>query len=492
MNTKFINKAKLNFLDSNPTNSFLEVPRIIRVLLIAYYIVYLVFQPAVLTFYAEKASWSVYMITVIYDTLLFLPILFYRTNYGLLHPLIFPLLFSLARKITSYPELLLGIFYPRQLSSNLEISHILMTNWHQSEINFVYIQAQLLNILAIVSYYLAFFYSNPKKLKVKFLEPVNMKYKLIIFMIIGLAIISYYLQTKGGIQSHLLSWSIGRFNALAGDGPIFVLAKAVQYCVLIWYVTDKKADKSLLFWVLLVSVAPLQFILTGSRSSVVYFGALFIMLNMWKKQSVPKSRIVIFTSIVLIIIGFLGKIRSSTYSGVVDLDEIFNRNPIELVQDTREEIKRRNDSNGYLAVVSKVPKEVNYLYGESYVGAFLFFIPRFIWESKPRGAGAISGERIFMKQSGAGVPPGPIGEAYWNFSFFGVIIIFVLYGYFHKWLAVNIKSHGRSAAYIIFYIISLAIFSPTGIAIVSYFHAIIPVLLILAWMKAFKLDRNEN
>lgn len=462
---------------------FIALSPTARALLLGYLVVYVIYQPAVLTYYSYGYDWLMYFMDTINELLIFLPIIFYRKQFGWLHPLIFPLVFSLARQIGANPELLFGIFYPEQLSEYMSLSHILFYDWRQSDLNFAYIWGRMLNIIALSFYYLAFFYSKPKVWKLKFKTPSQLKSKVFIIIAISFIVFVAYMIAQGGVSSHLLSWAQGRFNALAGDGPIFVLVKMAPFSVLIWYAFDRQTERNPIFWLALLTSTPLQFLLTGSRSSIVYLGTLFILITIWKRGQIPKFRIVIFGILAIILIGLLGNIRSSTFKGSIEWESFVNVSVFELVEDTQEEIKRRNESNGYLAVIATVPDEVDYLYGESYIGTVLFFVPRFIWPSKPRGAGALAGERIFNKSSGAGVPPGPVGEAYWNFSIFGVVLIFALYGYFHKWLAVNYQQYNNSAGYFIFYIITLTIFSPTGIAMVSYFHAIIPVFLILKWMK---------
>jgi len=452
--------------------------------LIAYFVVYIVYQSAVLTYFQASPNWLIYSIELLYNFLLFLPVFFYRKTYGWLHPLIFPLIFSLLRKIGANPELLLGIFYPEQLSEYYEISHILFYDWRHQDLEYVYVQGQIINIVAVLSYYLGYFYmTSLAPLKINFGEPVRLKGKILTLTVIGMLVFFVYLQFKGGITNHLLSWAQGRFNALAGDGPIFVMVKTAPLAVLIWYAFDDRTERNPFFWIVLISVIPLQFILTGSRSSIVYLGTLFLLITIWKKKKIPGIRVVLFGAMALVLIGFLGNIRSSTFKGNIEWASLLEFNFFELVEDTQEEMARRSESNGYLAVIGTVPEEVDHLYGESYIGTLLFFIPRYFWAGKPRGAGAISGERIFRKSSGAGIPPGPVGEAYWNFSVFGVILVFIAYGVLHKWLATNMMLYHSEPGYFIFYIITLTIFVPTGIAIVSYVHAIIPVLLILKWLK---------
>jgi hypothetical protein len=63
------------------------------------------------------------------------------------------------------------------------------------------------------------------------------------------------------------------------------------------------------------------------------------------------------------------------------------------------------------------------------VGAIAAFVPRTIWENKPRGVGSLYAQRFLgAAKSGTTIPVSPEAEMYWNFGIPGVILLSILYG----------------------------------------------------------------
>lgn len=83
-----------------------------------------------------------------------------------------------------------------------------------------------------------------------------------------------------------------------------------------------------------------------------------------------------------------------------------------------------------------VPEESAYKYGHTYFVQAVNPIPRFLWPGKPDGdaglelarlQGSVANGEAYMTTS-----PGLIGEMYWNFGIFGVIILSAFLGYLAK------------------------------------------------------------
>lgn len=72
-------------------------------------------------------------------------------------------------------------------------------------------------------------------------------------------------------------------------------------------------------------------------------------------------------------------------------------------------------------ILNNVPEKLPHQYGRTYLTWMAVPIPRTVWSEKPTlGSGPIIGPRIFGT-SGAGVPPGMVGELYLNFGYAGLI-----------------------------------------------------------------------
>ncbi len=82
-----------------------------------------------------------------------------------------------------------------------------------------------------------------------------------------------------------------------------------------------------------------------------------------------------------------------------------------------------------------MPGEVSPLFGETYLkNVVLCFIPRVMWPSKPRGVGVRCAEVFFGRYGVGGIPPGTVGEAYWNGLIPGVVLVHLVFGVFLRFL----------------------------------------------------------
>ena len=102
----------------------------------------------------------------------------------------------------------------------------------------------------------------------------------------------------------------------------------------------------------------------------------------------------------------------------------------------------------------------------------------------------MNGEIIF--EGGAGVPTGPVGEAYWNFYIPGVVIIFFLYGLFHRWLARTFAQYSRVPTAWVLYVLTLYAFSPESSRMVGWFHSMILAIVILYWIGALSFNKRKK
>ena len=79
-------------------------------------------------------------------------------------------------------------------------------------------------------------------------------------------------------------------------------------------------------------------------------------------------------------------------------------------------------------VIEYVPREHEYLAGQSYYRLFFIVIPRFIWSEKPPNTGIIVGRWIYPGTVVQSNPPGIMGDLYINFGYAG-LIGFIIFGF---------------------------------------------------------------
>jgi len=474
-------------------NPFIPIPWGYRALLIVYILLYNVFTPGLRELLhgstAPLVEWR-FVVDVAEQLLTFLPILLYRSAYGWLHPLIFPTLFALAKGILRAPEQLLAPFFILGEPPVREMAHEALWGWSQEALACAALKAKLISMTALAAYYLGFFFGPQLRIPhLAFPKPRSVIPKALMVIVFSAVVFVVYMQSKGGLVSHMLSWRTGRLEALGGDGPIFVLIRSGTVASMLWFALDKTAYRHPLFWIAALFTVPVNFFTMGSRSAVVYTLIVYLMLWMLRYRKIPQGRVIVLGIVTLVLLGSLGTLRRSTYTGEVNWTVFTDFDLAASLEAAKEEGDQRFTNDGYLPTIAKVPDEEGFLYGSSYVSSLLFFVPRALWPDKPRGAGTMAGEIIFGGT--AGVPPGVVGEAYWNFYIPGVVAIFCLYGLFHQWLALTFTQYAHVPAFWVLYVITVLVFSPTSVVVQDYLHQIIPAVVILCWMGALSFKKRK-
>ena len=93
-------------------------------------------------------------------------------------------------------------------------------------------------------------------------------------------------------------------------------------------------------------------------------------------------------------------------------------------------VERLCELNPMMHAMTMVPRQIPYLYGQSFVEVLYSFIPRLLWPNKPTSVEGISQRYavIFGLQSERAAQSTAVGmnllvEGYWNFGWFGVILL---------------------------------------------------------------------
>jgi oligosaccharide repeat unit polymerase len=431
---------------------------------------------------------------VVYEAALFAPLVFYRRDWGWVHPLLFPAMFAIAKGLLSGPGQLLaplGLFYPLP---DMPLVHPALGAWAQDDIARAMIKAKLIMLLGLMSYYFGFFLAPRFAVpRVERLQPRSLTAKAVAVVGFSLVLFAVYMQMRGGIAAHVASFGMGRFRAVGGLGHFSVLILTGTTAALIWFAVDATASRNPLFWATVLYVIPLSFLLSGSRSSVINTVVLFVIVWMLRTQQLPAARGLVMGLGAIFLVGALGALRASTVEGRVDWTILTDVDVAEMVVAGQSEMQNRGETGAFLPLVAKVPSRVDFLYGQSYMAAIFFFVPRAIWETKPRGVGPMTNAYIYHEREmrpgeiiqGSGTPPGPLGEAYWNFYYPGVVLVYLFYGLFHWWLAALLRRNADVPAVWVLYALTL-LMTPTSSIIVSWLQGIIPGVAMMWWMGVLR------
>lgn len=485
----------LNNLGEN-NNPFVTIPYEYLVLIILYFVIYRMMVPTLKMFFVASVapySFTRFTLILLFDFLLFAPVFFFRKQLGFLHPLVFLLLITVAMGIMEDPNQLFSFLYVEPFIGNINVSAGPLAYYNQAELAILEIKLLLLNILAQISLYIGYFISIKwYTFQVPKWQPKRLKGTVLTIVLISLVGLVVYIEARGGITAHFSSFGLGRENAVGEDGFIHVLINFGFLATLIWFAFDDDAYKSPLFWFALVTTIPTQFILSGSRSSLIFAALLFLLLYIIKAKKIPAVRIIALGFAAMMAIGVLGALRKSTFGDKEVNWEILSSfsvgSSVELYVNDVEHREAQQPSLTALAKGIQVSNGL--LWGKTYLGGFLFFIPRKIWPDKPHSIGYYTGTLLYG--SVGGKPPGEVIEAFWNFHIVGVILIFFLYGTFLRWLAGMLVVNKGNVAFYILYIILLFYLKPGNLGMIKCFQQLFPVLLILWLIHAIPPRINFN
>ncbi len=451
-------------------STFLQMHLFYRVAIIALYVIILL--TVVLNVEVNRKSPAFVLLClaqVLNFAVILFPIIFYKPNFGWFHPLVFYTCQYLLFQFRSYATYVQGISRHRALPE-----------YSAEDVVLVVAYALALHAIATLAYYFGFWFGPKIKVpRMKFLTPKLLAVKAAGVVLFAMVVFWVYVEREGGLSAHLLSWQEGRHEALAGDYYWILLIKFSAIGTLLWFSLSRKAVYHPLFWVCGTVSVLITFLAAGSRGTVVFFFIIGILVWMLREKKFAPTRMILIGVVAVILISFLGEFRSRIWKGEISftsesentsLTEYFEQGAIESAE-------RAWSSSGLLPILARVPNDVDLLYGSSYMAFVTLPIPRSIWPDKPGQVGGLVGETFF--HSPAGTPPGPIGEAYWNFHIPGIIIVFFIFGMFHRWLAQWFVTYQRFPAAILIYLTILFTLDPSTPAAVVCLMLLVPLLILL-------------
>lgn len=404
--------------------------------------------------------------------LLVIPLIGYRPTWGWFHPLIFGILLSLIDYLRDISLYLYGLPW-----------HTALPNWSPDKLTSLIAYELSLNAVGQITYYLGFILM-PKwgipRLRFSNIQSLAKKVSGAVFFSIIVFVV--YMYTRGGVIAHILSWGAGRQAALSGQFYWQLLIQIGLIACLIWLAIDRTCHRKWLFWLYIGLMLVMAFLIGGSRSAVIY--PIIYMVIVWalRERKIPLTKIALVMVVSLALIGILGSFRNSTFTGEIGW-QVLNPSHSETSSFSTglEEISARSGSGrGVVPILARVPHDVNYLYGQSYLALLTVPLPRAFWPDKPGMVGGQVGRAFFG--SDVGIPPGPIGESYWNFGLAGVIGVFFCFGAFHRWLATTFREYARQPASFVLYGFTVFLVRPTSADLLAWLLLLVPSFLILRMM----------
>jgi len=477
-------------------NPFIEMSRTARVFIIIYFILWRIMPPLFTKYSTDVQDVKILVIGlvthVVYESMLLFPFVvkkFGGTKIGWLHPLVF---------ITSVVILLGLIRSPANLflpftfyaAPPNDLYHQLLAGWGGQAIIWAQTKLKLMEALSVVGLFLGFSIIKIHK-RLGGLSDVHGVDGVRFFGLFAilLAAVIFFLEQQGGIVAHMASFAGGRFRMREFHGPFLVVNGVLPFLLIFWYLHKPSTLRNPVFLIIFVVACVLQFIVSGSRSGL--FAPVAGLLAAWMivHHRIPAFKVFLLGGSVILLLGVLGEVRRSGSEGVIDFSLLLDYNVQDAYALTQQELDDRAHGSN-VAISAMVPDYRDHALGSTYVGAILFWVPRFIWESKPRGAGAQAaaifyrGNESAVGYQGGGYPPGAVAEAYWNFSWVGVLFIYFLFGAFLRYCSdwfYSKPSNPLSATLLI--MVAFVLPSPSTIALVSFFQSIVIVCAVMLFCK---------
>jgi oligosaccharide repeat unit polymerase len=415
---------------------------------------------------------------IIISTLLIYPFFYANNKFSFYHPFIILTIFEFVNELFQSSDKSFRLFqllpiYPEK------IEHSALSGYTQYEINFAQLKWKFLTFLSLISYYFGYFKYKKVNCNIQIINftfrEFNIKNRLYILALVYIIFFFIYTVIQGGFWGLFQLWEGGR-RQLEGLGPLFVLLNTGFYVLLVLYIEYGTKKKPLYFWLMLFFSITIQFLTTGSRGGLIFQSILFFLAFIYVNKRPPLLISLFFGFISVIILGFLGQFRLAMQVAG-DIDKVLDMSMLDIFFSFNEEVELRNNFiEGSLPVFAKVPSEVPLLWGYPYLGVLLFFVPRFIWQTKPHGTGYYNTSMIF--QSGEyGIPLDSVAESYWNFHVFGVFFVHFLFGLYHRYMFNFSVKNTSSTGFILYLILIFLIKSPSDMLVIPAIQMVSSLLL---------------
>ncbi len=419
----------------------------------------------------ESSTAWIFLGLTVNIALLTLPFLLEGRELGWTHPVTLHIvLLFLSAHLVRTPLYIRGMSY-----------HLALPDWTREELARLVAYQLLLGALALGAYYLGFFSRLSLPLpRLRFVTPRGVRWKAPLAIAGALVVFGLYVQSQGGLSSHLLSWAeVGRVNAIRGEGHWLKISRLGGLAALLWLAFDHRALRRPLFLAAGSACMAINFLGSGSRSSAIFLLVVGTLIWTIQRRRVVPIRALLVIALCLLLLGSLGRLRRSLFSGEVNWSLLVPGTPTRSPSIFAELHHRYGALDSVYPVLARVPSEEKLLLGRSYLTVLALPIPRALWPEKPGTVGKLAGDLFFGVQ--AGIPPGAIGEAYWNFHLPGVLLLFLGFGIFHRFMASFLLRYQHQPGAVAIYALTVFWGQPSITAIAEWIYSIASVLALL-WL----------
>jgi oligosaccharide repeat unit polymerase len=411
------------------------------------------------------------------------PILFYRKGWGVENPLVLMALLGLLTMVVKHTAgMLNGLPY-----------HVALPGFNQRQLDQIYAFGNVLNALSVWMVYAGFFLGS--QLPVPRLDSGGRSKESVLFLIgilfaMAFGALALLIWFSGDLNSHLLNVSRGaagrQFRGdVGGLGPVAMMVNLVGVAGML-SITSKQ--NHLITFAVCAAGLVMLYVTEGRRSAVIYPLVLFLIAYALTHRQIPAFRGSMVLLACFVVIGVGSALREANWgtSHFMDYSALKNITIESVYERTSTEIiARANTSSTVYAILGRVPKEIGHLYGAGYLRWLNLFIPRFIWRTKPRGIDVEAGMVFYGVDWG--MPPGGIGQAYWEFNVFGVAGVYFLLGLAKRFFYNCLVRNKITFATLALYIVGVFYMEPDQNSFRNMVFVFFPMLLFLLFFGCIRL-----
>lgn len=433
--------------------------------------------------------------SAIYDILRVAPlVVLARHREGILHPVnlavvVWPLLTSLPLLIDNF-----GGYAGIIGGEPVRAPYYQAISWFSFEdvwLSVAYLN--LLQIVSLLSLYAGFAFvkrhDGRSISRLRHLNTRRLRAILVGIILMNFVAVAVFVQLRGGLVEHIYELAFGRFRALEGLGPLLALFDIGFVAVLVWICYRPQDARSPLFIVFTLLVMAQQFVVAGSRSSILLVAVTVVLGWSVASQRIPWRIGLFLVPIAFLSLGALNIIRTAGLSDTTAIEAVGNTDLAAIAERSRAEFELREAVSGPVPVIADSMRSTGPQWGYTYVGAVAAFIPRAVWPDKPRGPGSLYAQQFLGEDvEGTAVPIGPVAEAYWNFHVPGVIVLFLIYGILLRKIFELLTANRRHGMIIAGFVLFVSQFGVSTDQLVASQQTFLVFVLLLAIIYVFYRD----
>jgi hypothetical protein len=260
----------------------------------------------------------------------------------------------------------------------------------------------------------------------------------------------------------------------------------------LWFGYHLTRKKTVLFWLYLVSSLALVGSI-GQRSYVIIPLLILMIIRHYLVRPIEIWRGIALGLFIVIFAVVMMDVRASRYQnrqGELNFNIVRTKeySPLIILNDW---IRDRRSYDVFVGLIHRVPTQIEYQFGRSYLYYLVAPVPRFLWPNK----------RAFITENSVDEgtivnapyqPPGFLSGLYLNFSLPGIIAGCFLWGILLKAMYAWLKNNPENRGVVILYAISLVCLAdgPTPVTISHWLNFFLPVVVSLWYLKV-RLAKTE-